>query len=122
MGNGVSSSSRARAWSRPGPGLDLAPNPPRGPSDIDAMVGVDGMAADRLVLLVPLCERLEVERDVAGEGVVGEPEAGAVGDRDRLPRRGVDGERDPGVQPAGHVAVRGRRRAQLAAMSSAGTA
>jgi hypothetical protein len=73
---------------------------------------VDG---DALVLFVPGVEGVEVEHHVAGQIVVREPEPGALAvlDRDRLACRRVHAERDPGVQHARHLTVRGRRHRQL---------
>jgi hypothetical protein len=75
------------------------------------------MAGDPLVLLEPFVEAGEVEHHVAGQVLVGEPEAraGAVRDRDRLARGRVHAERDPRVQHAGRLAIRVRRRRQRGA-------
>jgi hypothetical protein len=82
------------------------------------------VAQDRLVLLEPALEGAEVERDIAGQVVVGKAEAGAltIADRDRLAgvvwmAKGTLGCSTPGWSPL--VAAAG---VSSAAMSSAGTA
>ena len=86
-------------------------------ADIDAMEWLARVADDPLVLLVPVVEACEVERHVAGQVLVHEPEPGAhaVVDRDGLARGRVHAERDPRVQHAGHLTVRGGRRRQCGA-------
>jgi hypothetical protein len=79
------------------------------------VVRVAWVAGDPLVLLVPVVEGGEVERHVARQVLVREPETGAhaVADRDRLAHGGVHAEGNPGVQHAVRVAVRRRRARQL---------
>jgi hypothetical protein len=95
--------------------IELDPDRPRALADVHPMERIERVTGDPLVLLVPVVEGVEVERHVAGQILVREPEPGAhaVLDRDRLARGRVHAERDPGVQHAGHVAIARRRRSQL---------
>ena len=95
--------------------VDLDPDRSRGQAGIDAVERIARVGDDRVLLLVPGVERREVERHVAGQILVREPEPGAhpIVDRDRLTRGRVHAERDPRVQHARRLIVRRGRLPQL---------